>query len=123
MVASMYYKVSKCIAVQYVLPFSGAPFVDVTKAIATARSRLDYLASAPDRNARHGAKVLLKYKLLEWHKREIDFVNDWVMNTPALMSAAKQLNMNTDEFVSWLPQALIKSGAATIDGQYLVDKV
>ena len=110
------------LSVALVIPGHGAPFVDAAKAIATARSRLDYLASDPDRNARHGAKVLLKYKLLEWHQREIDFVNDWIINTPALMSAAKQLNMNTDEFVSWLPQALIKSGAAKIDGQYLIDK-
>jgi glyoxylase-like metal-dependent hydrolase (beta-lactamase superfamily II) len=110
------------LSIDLVIPGHGAPFVDVAKAITTARSRLDYLASDPDRNARHGAKVLLKYKLLEWHKREMDFVNDWIINTPALMSAAKQLNMSVEEFISWLPQALIKSGAAALDGQYLVDK-
>jgi glyoxylase-like metal-dependent hydrolase (beta-lactamase superfamily II) len=110
------------LSIDLVIPGHGAPFEDVAKAVAIARSRLDYLASDPDRNARHGAKVLLKYKLLEWHQREMDFVNDWIMGTPALMSAAKQLNMGADEFVSWLPQALIKSGAARLDGQYLVDK-
>jgi len=30
--------------------------------------------------------------------------------------------MSTDELLAWLPQALIKSGAAILDGQYLVDK-
>lgn len=51
--------------VDLVIPGHGAPFVEVTKALATAHSRLDYLASDLDRNARHGAKVLLKYRLLE----------------------------------------------------------
>ncbi|MFZ4380229.1 MAG: MBL fold metallo-hydrolase, partial [Polynucleobacter sp.] len=81
----------------------------------------DYLASSPDRNTRHGAKVLLKYKLLEWQKKEITLVNEWIDNTPALREAAKQLNLGADEFSQWLAQALVKSGAAKIDGAYLID--
>ena len=104
-----------------VIPGHGAPFADVSKSLATARSRLDYLASDPDRNARHGAKVLLKYRLLEWRSREIQQVNDWIANTPALISAAKQLNMSMDEFTQWLPKSLVKSGAAKLEGETLVD--
>jgi len=104
-----------------VIPGHGAPFVDVKKSLDTARSRLDYLASDPDRNARHGAKVLLKYRLLEWRSRDITQVNDWIANTPALTSAAKLLNMDMGEFVQWLPRALVKSGAAKLEGETLVD--
>ena len=107
--------------VDLVIPGHGAPFVGVKKSLETARSRLDYLASDPDRNARHGAKVLLKYRLLEWRTRNISEVNDWIRNTPALISAAKLLNMSMDEFIQWLPKALVKSGAAKLEDEILVD--
>ena len=107
--------------VDLVIPGHGAPFVEVAKALATARSRLDYLASDPDRNARHGAKVLLKYRLLEWRSQNIKQVNDWIASTPALISAAKLLNMGMDEFTQWLPKALVKSGAAKLEGDLLID--
>jgi glyoxylase-like metal-dependent hydrolase (beta-lactamase superfamily II) len=108
--------------ISVVIPGHGAPFMNVAKALETARSRLDYLASDPNRNARHGAKVLLKYKLLDWRSKELPLVNQWIFETPALNSAAKQLNMNLDEFSVWLSQALVKSGAATIEDNYLLDK-
>ena len=111
------------LAVDLVIPGHGAPFTGITKSLATARSRLDYLASDPDRNARHGAKVLLKYRLLEWRHRDIQQVYDWITKTPALISAAKLLNMDMDEFVQWLPKALVKSGAAKLDGDVLIDLV
>jgi glyoxylase-like metal-dependent hydrolase (beta-lactamase superfamily II) len=110
------------LSVALVIPGHGKPFTDLTKSIETARSRLDYLASSPDRNARHGAKVLLKYKLLEWQKQEIAVVNEWIGNTPALQHAAKQLHMSMNEFSQWLPQALVKSGAAKLEGAYLMDQ-
>ncbi|WP_201721465.1 MBL fold metallo-hydrolase [Polynucleobacter hirudinilacicola] len=107
--------------VSLVIPGHGKPFLDVAKSIATARSRLDYLASDPDRNARHGAKVLLKYKLIEWRTKELTLVNDWIANTPALKSAANQLNMDLEDFSKWLPQALVKSGAAKLEDLKLID--
>lgn len=111
----------EALPVNIVIPGHGKPFTDLTKSLATARSRLDYLASDPDRNARHGAKVLLKYRLLEWRKQDIDLVNEWIANTPALVSAANILNMEMDEFVAWLPKSLVKSGAAKVEDGYLVD--
>lgn len=107
--------------VDIVIPGHGKPFKDVAKSLASARSRLDYLASDPDRNARHGAKVLLKYRLLEWRIREMALVSDWIEKTPALISAAKILNISMDEFTQWLPRALVKSGAAKVEGSHLVD--
>ena len=107
--------------VSLVIPGHGKPFTDLASSIATARSRLDYLASDPDRNARHGAKVLLKYKLIEWRTQDISLVNHWITNTPAMNSAAKQLNMDLEDFVKWLPQALVKSGAARLDEKRLID--
>ncbi|WP_197711809.1 hypothetical protein [Polynucleobacter necessarius] len=45
------------------------------------------------------------------------------MNTPALKSAAYQLNIDDEEFSQWLLQALVKSGAALCDGMNLMDQV
>jgi glyoxylase-like metal-dependent hydrolase (beta-lactamase superfamily II) len=109
------------LSVSLVIPGHGRPFTDLAKSIEIARSRLDYLASSPDRNSRHGAKVLLKYKLLEWQKIELQTANRWIADTPALQHAAKQLHMGMDEFVQWLPQALVKSGAAKLEGRYLIN--
>jgi hypothetical protein len=36
-------------------------------------------------------------------------------------SVAKQLNMDLEDFVKWLPQALVKSGAARLDEKHLID--
>jgi glyoxylase-like metal-dependent hydrolase (beta-lactamase superfamily II) len=107
--------------IDLVIPGHGRPFTDLAKALGVARSRLDYLASDSDRNSRHGAKVLLKYKLLEWRSMGMKRVIQWISSTPALVCAAKQLNMEMDEFVKWLPQALVKSDAAKLEGERLVN--
>jgi glyoxylase-like metal-dependent hydrolase (beta-lactamase superfamily II) len=109
--------------VKLVIPGHGKPFTDVIGSLATARSRLDYLASDSQRNARHGAKVLLKYKLLEWRSKKISEVNEWIANTPALQSAANQLHLGMADFSQWLVQVLVNSGAAELKDQCLVDIV
>ena len=43
------------------------------------------------------------------------------MTTPALFAAAKELNMEMDEFVRWLPKALVKSDAAKLEGEHLLN--
>jgi hypothetical protein len=48
-------------------------------------------------------------------------VKEWIVNTPALISAAKLLNMSMDEFTQWLPRALVKSGAAKLEDGILFD--
>ncbi len=108
--------------ISLVIPGHGKPFVDVAKSIATARSRLDYLAADPKRNARHGAKVLLKYKLIEWRSKDLNEVMVWICNTPALESAANLLNMEIEALAKWLPQALVQSGVAKLDGTCLIDQ-
>ena len=104
-----------------VIPGHGKPFTNVKMAIDVARSRLDYLASDSNRNARHGAKVLLKYKLLEWRSMEMHSVQKWIATTPALMNVARQLKMSVEELQEWLPQALVKSKAAMIEQDHLVN--
>jgi glyoxylase-like metal-dependent hydrolase (beta-lactamase superfamily II) len=110
------------LSISLVIPGHGKPFMDVAKSIATARSRLDYLAADPKRNARHGAKVLLKYKLIEWRSKDLNEVMVWICNTQALESAANLLNMEIEALAKWLPQALVQSGVAKVDGTYLINQ-
>ncbi len=107
--------------IDLVIPGHGKPFTDIAKALSVARSRLDCLASDGDRNARHGSKVLLKFRLLEWRSMEMGKVMHWISSTPALVHAAQQLDMDMAEFVKWLPQALVKSNVAKIENEYLVN--
>lgn len=107
--------------VALVIPGHGKPFTDVAGALVRARSRLDYLASDSDRNTRHGMKVLLKYKLLEWRSIELEKVYDWIFSTPAIAQAAKRLNMPSNEVAQWLIQGLLKSKAAKLEGTCLVN--
>ena len=107
--------------IQVVIPGHGSPFVDIKSSLAVARSRLDYLASDPQANIRHGAKVLLKYRLLEWRSKDIAHVEEWIANTPAFITAAKMLNMNMNDFSEWLLNSLVNTEAAKLDGNFLVD--
>ncbi|QWD85646.1 MBL fold metallo-hydrolase [Polynucleobacter asymbioticus] len=107
--------------VALVIPGHGKPFTNVKQSIETAKSRLDYLSSDADRNARHGAKVLLKYKLLEWRSQKLIDAQQWIARTPVLENIRKQLNMNAEDFQLWLVEALVKSKAAIIEKDYLVN--
>lgn len=107
--------------ISLVIPGHGRPFTDVKKSLESAKSRLDYLSSDPDRNARHGAKVLLKYKLLEWRSQEMAKLAQWIKNTPALESVRQQLNLSPEDFQAWLVQALVKSKAAMIEQNHLIN--
>jgi glyoxylase-like metal-dependent hydrolase (beta-lactamase superfamily II) len=107
--------------VDLVIPGHGKPFNDVKKAIDTARSRLDYLSTNISRNARHAAKVLLKFKLLEWQTKDIHLVNTWMLETPLFTAIAKQLDMTLDELITWLPPALCEAGGARIDQAQLIN--
>jgi len=107
--------------VALVIPGHGKPFTDIKKSLDIAKSRLEYLSSDTDRNARHGAKVLLKYKLLEWRSREMKEVYHWIGSTPVLENIRLQLDMSTEDFRVWLPQSLVKSRAAIIEQDYLIN--
>jgi glyoxylase-like metal-dependent hydrolase (beta-lactamase superfamily II) len=50
---------------EWIIPGHGAIFQNVDAALATARKKLDGFVQNPEKHARYGAKVLLKYKLLE----------------------------------------------------------
>ena len=67
---------------ELVIPGHGAPFVDVTSALQTARQRLARQVANPARHARHALKVLIKFKLMETRFIAPSVWRQWIIGTP-----------------------------------------
>ena len=68
----------------WIIPGHGAVFNEVAAALSVARKKLDGFVKDPEKHARYGAKVLLKYKLLEWGESEIKAFVAWASDVPYL---------------------------------------
>lgn len=68
--------------VRLVVPGHGAVFTDVNAALAEARSRLTFFRQHPDRHARHAAKALLMFHLLETGEVPRSELVEWLERTP-----------------------------------------
>ena len=99
-----------------VLPGHGPMFTDVTQALAIARKRLHSFMVQPERHARYAAKVLLKYKLLEWQQLPLTQVQDWCLHTPyiGMLHARYFAQHSLLDWLERLVQELIDSGAAEL---------
>jgi glyoxylase-like metal-dependent hydrolase (beta-lactamase superfamily II) len=105
-----------------VIPGHGAPFTDVDAALQRARSRLDYLAADPVRNAENGVKVLLKFLLIERRAIPLAEVETLFETVPLLVLARERfLPQPPVELAQWAVQALTKAGAAQVRDGMLVD--
>jgi glyoxylase-like metal-dependent hydrolase (beta-lactamase superfamily II) len=105
-----------------VIPGHGAPFGDVAAALDRAYSRLDYLAVDPVRNAENAARVLLKFLLLERRRLPLADVESLCASVPLLVLARERfLHGTSGDLVARLVQALVKAGAARVEGDTLVD--
>jgi hypothetical protein len=100
-----------------VLPGHGPLFTDVAAALARARQRLQGFIAQPERHARYAAKVLLKYKLLEWQQLPLDQVHAWCRQTPylGLLHAHYFDAQSPAQWVETLVQELVASQAAALE--------
>lgn len=100
-----------------VLPGHGAMFGDTPQALATARRRLAGFTADPRRHARYAAKVLIKYKLLEWQSIPLSALQDWCTQTP-YVGMLHQRYFAQQACTAWLEDLvaeLIASGAAALE--------
>ncbi len=105
-----------------VIPGHGAVFGDVPGALARARTRLDYLSADPLRNAQNAVKVLLKFLLLERRTLALDALPGLLASIPLVERVRTGvLAMTKDELAHWACAALVRAGAARIDGGALTD--
>jgi glyoxylase-like metal-dependent hydrolase (beta-lactamase superfamily II) len=106
-----------------VLPGHGSSFSDVSDAIDRARSRLDQFRNAPDKHASYAAKVLLKFKLLEFQQIKLaDFLH-WGHATQYLQMLSDKY-AEGKSFDAWffsLCKSLEKNGACTIIDEQIIN--
>jgi glyoxylase-like metal-dependent hydrolase (beta-lactamase superfamily II) len=92
--------------VRCVIPGHGAPFTDVAGALVRARARLAGFRASPQRHLRHGAKVLLKYHMMEEREQALPALRDWLHDTPLMQSIWAGLGRPEGRFAPWAEQLL-----------------
>jgi glyoxylase-like metal-dependent hydrolase (beta-lactamase superfamily II) len=106
-----------------IIPGHGAVFTEVAPALALARSKLEAFARNPERHARYGTKVLLKFKLLEWGRISKTEFSDWAMQVPYLNDLHQRFGLDHD-LPTWLDMMLSeleRSGAMEVRDGFLHD--
>jgi glyoxylase-like metal-dependent hydrolase (beta-lactamase superfamily II) len=100
-----------------IVPGHGGVFTDVDTALDTARRRLDGFVRAPERHALYAAKVLLKYRLLDWQRVRTTELMAWLAATPyfGTLHARYFSAESPQDWARTLVQALVQSGAARHD--------
>jgi glyoxylase-like metal-dependent hydrolase (beta-lactamase superfamily II) len=102
-----------------VYPGHGSAFVDVKSAIDRARRRLDQFVSQPEKHQAYGAKVLLKFKLMEFQSLPLVEFLAWAAQTPYLQLMHQHSDLEISPWILSIVQQLVASGAARIDDEVL----
>ncbi len=101
--------------VRVVIPGHGAPFRDVAGALQRARTRLAGQRADPSRHARHGARVMIKYHLMEERSLPWAELQRWTSHTSLFTSVWQRFaRAETASPVEWcerLVGELVASGA------------
>ena len=113
----------EALAPRTVIPGHGGVFTDAPRALDAARRRLDGFVRAPERHALYAAKVLLKYKLLEWQRIGIADLRAWVRATPyfGMLHARHFGGEPPDAWLERLVHDLARSGAARREGEWVLN--
>jgi len=98
-----------------VIPGHGAPFADAASAIAAVRARLDAFDADPARNARHVAKVLFVFALLERQSMRAADVAAYVARVPCYRELSQGfLGLDDAALADFLLADLARAGAITM---------
>jgi glyoxylase-like metal-dependent hydrolase (beta-lactamase superfamily II) len=112
------------LAPRHVVPGHGPAFDDVAEALARARRRLAGFVADPPRHLNHGARVLLKYHLMECRQQTLPALRQWLAATPMFSRIWHRLGRPEGELLRWgegLVQALVDSGALRRQGELVCD--
>lgn len=104
----------------------------VQAALQRARSRLQQFVSSPWQHTLYGAKVLIKFKLMEQRQWPLQGLHAWAQNTPLLHKLHVQalqrgpahgadVPAHMTDWVNQLLQALARSGAAQLSADTVID--
>jgi glyoxylase-like metal-dependent hydrolase (beta-lactamase superfamily II) len=107
--------------VRLVIPGHGEPFEDVDAALERAYSRLHAFEEDPARLARHAARVMLTFALLEKQRLPIASLPDYVERTGILRDINRRfLALTPQHFAEWLVHELERARAVKREGDNLV---
>ena len=104
-----------------VIPGHGSVFSYTPEILGLATQRLDAFVKNPLKHARHAAKVLLKFKLLEVQRQTSYAFAQWAISTPYLEHIHKQFfpELPVSQWILQLCDELARSGAACRDGTFI----
>jgi glyoxylase-like metal-dependent hydrolase (beta-lactamase superfamily II) len=94
------------LAPRLVIPGHGAPFTDVSGALQRARTRLASFVADPFKHARHGAKALVKYHLLEVQREPLAALHGWFAATPLVQRVWQRVGRPEGTAAAWLDRLL-----------------
>jgi len=105
--------------VRWVIPGHGRPFEGFEAALERAHRRLDGLVADPNRHARHAAKVLIKFHVMELQRQTLAQLGEWIDGVPLLHEVHRRFGDATPYGVWWLALVgeLAASGALRVDGE------
>jgi glyoxylase-like metal-dependent hydrolase (beta-lactamase superfamily II) len=113
-----------------VVPGHGAPFTDVAEALARASSRLASFQRDPIKHARHAAKVLLKYHMMEVQSQPLEELLRWAKDTAQMQQVAPAFaataggagaTMPTD-WIEALLHEMVGAGVLAMDAGVVSDR-
>ncbi len=108
----------------HVIPGHGRPFQNVASALDLARQRLASFVQMPERHAKHAAKVLLKFKLLETQRMPLADFSAWAMHTGYFALIHGRYFSSAGERHGWLDQLLNelkRSGALELEDGWVIN--
>ena len=106
-----------------VIPGHGSVFSYRKSVMLAARQRLQSFIKDPPKHARHAAKVLLKFKLLEVQRQEYEKFVDWAVTTPYFSKIDSNFfgNRALRSWIDHLCDGLIRSKVAKMESSYIVN--
>jgi glyoxylase-like metal-dependent hydrolase (beta-lactamase superfamily II) len=103
------------LAPSVVIPGHGEPFEDVAASIATVRSKLDAFERDPAKNARHVAKVMFVFALLDRGSMRVDEVASYLERVPCYRELSEGfLGQAPAAMAEWLLPDLERGNAISV---------
>ena len=98
------------LAPREVVPGHGQPFEDVDAALASSRQRIAAFERSPDLHARHAARALLMFHLMEVGSGTSDELVAWMLRTPVFRAVAAGAGLGDSGTSAWAGSLLRRLG-------------
>ena len=104
-----------------IVPGHGAPFSNVANALADARGKLTAFERDPAKNARHAAKSLFVFALLDKREMKVADVPAYFESVPVYRRMREEFQLGSnDEFAARMLDELIAAKALKVEGGLLI---